>query len=77
MYLNDDRYNSSDTEVGVLSAITGHGPTPPEGDMYHHRQRENPQPLMYTSPGARTRLLIRRLLNMLGIRIPNTHSVSN
>ncbi|GBN87686.1 hypothetical protein AVEN_144191-1 [Araneus ventricosus] len=64
MYLNDDRYNSSETEVGVLSAISGQGPTPPEGDSYHHRQRESPQPLMYTTQGARTRLHIRRLLNM-------------
>ncbi|GBN83005.1 hypothetical protein AVEN_124659-1 [Araneus ventricosus] len=28
--------NSSSTEAGVLMAITGHGPTPPEGDTYYH-----------------------------------------
>ncbi|GBL81010.1 hypothetical protein AVEN_83097-1 [Araneus ventricosus] len=29
--LNSGRCNSSSTEAGVLGAVTGHGPTPPEG----------------------------------------------
>ncbi|GBO30331.1 hypothetical protein AVEN_83298-1 [Araneus ventricosus] len=32
--LNDCRRDSSSTEAGILVAITGHGPTPPEGGAY-------------------------------------------
>ncbi|GBM15440.1 Cytochrome P450 9e2 [Araneus ventricosus] len=35
--LKNDRCNNSDTVVGVLTAITGHGPAPPEGGMYRRR----------------------------------------
>ncbi|GBO30894.1 hypothetical protein AVEN_259627-1 [Araneus ventricosus] len=34
--LNDSHCNSSTTESGVLVAITGHGPTRPEGGTYYH-----------------------------------------
>ncbi|GBN50301.1 hypothetical protein AVEN_245109-1 [Araneus ventricosus] len=37
--LNNDVYRSSGTEVGVLTVITGHGPTPPEGGTYHQRRK--------------------------------------
>ncbi|GBM04202.1 hypothetical protein AVEN_41022-1 [Araneus ventricosus] len=33
---NDSRCNSSNTEAGVLVAITGHGPSLPEGGTYYH-----------------------------------------
>ncbi|GBN76370.1 hypothetical protein AVEN_254201-1, partial [Araneus ventricosus] len=33
--LNNCRCNSSSTEALVLMAITGHGPTPPEGGTYY------------------------------------------
>ncbi|GBM23708.1 hypothetical protein AVEN_257623-1 [Araneus ventricosus] len=55
MYLNDDPCDSLNTEVGVLTTIIGHGPTPEEGGTYHHRQRDHIQ-------GARNRLLLRWLL---------------
>ncbi|GBL89157.1 hypothetical protein AVEN_255277-1 [Araneus ventricosus] len=35
--LKNNRCNSSDTEVGVLTVITGYGPAPPEGGTYRHR----------------------------------------
>ncbi|GBM87092.1 hypothetical protein AVEN_207540-1 [Araneus ventricosus] len=35
-YMRNDRHNNSDTEVGVLTFFTGHGPTLPEGSTYHH-----------------------------------------
>ncbi|GBM09080.1 hypothetical protein AVEN_246679-1, partial [Araneus ventricosus] len=34
--VNDNRYNSSSTEIGVLMHIIGHGPTPFEGGTYYH-----------------------------------------
>ncbi|GBL89739.1 hypothetical protein AVEN_104677-1 [Araneus ventricosus] len=34
--VNDSLCNSSSTEAGVLMAITGHGPAPPEGDRHYH-----------------------------------------
>ncbi|GBM76627.1 hypothetical protein AVEN_41273-1 [Araneus ventricosus] len=38
------------TKVGVLAAITGHGPTLPEGGTYRHRSRGNsPHNIMYPS----------------------------
>ncbi|GBN70069.1 hypothetical protein AVEN_233062-1 [Araneus ventricosus] len=63
--LNDSRCNSSSTEAGVLMAISGHGPTPPEGGSYcnwrvdldphhyytHRQERES----AYLSSGIRTR----------------------
>ncbi|GBO25913.1 hypothetical protein AVEN_148748-1 [Araneus ventricosus] len=45
----------SGTEVGVLTAITGHGPTPPEGGTSRRRSGDNSTPLHYC-------LLIRQLL---------------
>ncbi|GBL77925.1 hypothetical protein AVEN_143259-1 [Araneus ventricosus] len=42
MHLSDGRCNSSSTEAGVLTAITRHGPTPPEGGTHYHRQRASP-----------------------------------
>ncbi|GBN29975.1 hypothetical protein AVEN_232227-1 [Araneus ventricosus] len=33
----NDRCNSSDTEVGVLTVITGYGQAPPKGGTYRHR----------------------------------------
>ncbi|GBL85366.1 hypothetical protein AVEN_34567-1 [Araneus ventricosus] len=33
---NDSRCNSSNSGAGVLVAVTGHGPTPPEGGTYYH-----------------------------------------
>ncbi|GBL60645.1 hypothetical protein AVEN_176301-1, partial [Araneus ventricosus] len=62
--LNGSPCNSSSAEAEVLVAITGHGPTPPEGGTYcHWRGLEYPKPpiTIYTRK-ARTRLLIRRLL---------------
>ncbi|GBL79752.1 hypothetical protein AVEN_18271-1 [Araneus ventricosus] len=35
--LKNDHCKSSDTDEGVLTAITGHGPASPEGGKYHHR----------------------------------------
>ncbi|GBN06401.1 hypothetical protein AVEN_236643-1 [Araneus ventricosus] len=55
--LKNDRYDNSVTEVGIIIAITGQGPTPPEGSMFRYR-REATQP----TREARTRLLIRRIL---------------
>ncbi|GBN81318.1 hypothetical protein AVEN_147869-1 [Araneus ventricosus] len=44
-----ERHNSnSDTEVGILTAITGHGPTPPEGGTSHHRSGGDYPTLCYT-----------------------------
>ncbi|GBM17590.1 hypothetical protein AVEN_87707-1, partial [Araneus ventricosus] len=35
-------------QLGVLTAITGHGPTPPEGGTFRHRWRvTQPLPLLY------------------------------
>ncbi|GBN13202.1 hypothetical protein AVEN_242435-1 [Araneus ventricosus] len=39
MHLSDSRCDSSSAEAEVLMALTGNGPTPPEGDTYYHRQR--------------------------------------
>ncbi|GBN17027.1 hypothetical protein AVEN_109522-1 [Araneus ventricosus] len=50
-YLSDGRCNSSSPEAGVLTAISGCGPTPPEGGTHYHRQRAL-KPLFY-SPGNR------------------------
>ncbi|GBO20627.1 hypothetical protein AVEN_124822-1 [Araneus ventricosus] len=59
--LTNGRHDSSDTEVGVLTAITGHGPTPSEGGMIRHRCRVTEHtPLLY--PLARIHLLICQLL---------------
>ncbi|GBM00856.1 hypothetical protein AVEN_257367-1 [Araneus ventricosus] len=41
--LKKDGYDRSDTEVGVLMAITCHGPAPPEG-TYRHRWRVTQPP---------------------------------
>ncbi|GBM19126.1 hypothetical protein AVEN_135610-1 [Araneus ventricosus] len=38
-HLKKDRCSTSDTKVGVLTTITVHVPTPPEGSMYRHRRR--------------------------------------
>ncbi|GBM34730.1 hypothetical protein AVEN_208890-1 [Araneus ventricosus] len=38
MYLSGSRCNSSSDEAGVLEAVTGHCPTPPEGGAHYHRQ---------------------------------------
>ncbi|GBN26109.1 hypothetical protein AVEN_169634-1 [Araneus ventricosus] len=53
--LNESRCNNSSTEARVLVALTGHGPTPPEGGTYYNWRRELNTPV-------RTRLLIRWLL---------------
>ncbi|GBL83635.1 hypothetical protein AVEN_196454-1 [Araneus ventricosus] len=46
--LNDSRCNSSSTETGVIAAITGHRPTPPEGGTYYHRwEVTRPLPLLH------------------------------
>ncbi|GBM62375.1 hypothetical protein AVEN_255735-1 [Araneus ventricosus] len=37
--LSDNRCDSSSAQAGVLVAITGQGPTPPEGGTHYHRQR--------------------------------------
>ncbi|GBN24675.1 hypothetical protein AVEN_271669-1 [Araneus ventricosus] len=42
MHLNGDLCDSSNTEVGVLTATTGHGPNSSERGTYHHYPRENP-----------------------------------
>ncbi|GBL83305.1 hypothetical protein AVEN_110630-1 [Araneus ventricosus] len=42
VYPRDGRSNSSIAEAGVLMAITGHGPTPPEGGMHYYRQTASP-----------------------------------
>ncbi|GBM97500.1 hypothetical protein AVEN_82520-1 [Araneus ventricosus] len=42
--LNDSRCNNSSTEAGVLAAITGHGPTPPEGGTYYRWRRDSRRP---------------------------------
>ncbi|GBO01553.1 hypothetical protein AVEN_57207-1, partial [Araneus ventricosus] len=39
MYLSGGHCNSSGAEVGVLMAITGHGPTPPPGGGTHYDDR--------------------------------------
>ncbi|GBN58446.1 hypothetical protein AVEN_194677-1, partial [Araneus ventricosus] len=49
-YLSDGRYNSSSAEVGVLMAITGHSPTPPEGGM-HYDRGQAPAIIVSTSRG--------------------------
>ncbi|GBM29112.1 hypothetical protein AVEN_40124-1 [Araneus ventricosus] len=46
--LSDSRCNSSSNEDGVLTAITGHGPTSPEGGTYYHwREVTRPPRLLY------------------------------
>ncbi|GBN24828.1 hypothetical protein AVEN_99429-1 [Araneus ventricosus] len=61
--LNDSRYNNSSTEAEVLVAITSHGPTfPVGGTCYLWREVTLPPPLFLPLGGARSRLLIRRLL---------------
>ncbi|GBO13224.1 hypothetical protein AVEN_82016-1 [Araneus ventricosus] len=40
--------SNSDAEVGILTAITGHGPTPPEGGASHHRSGGDYLTLCYT-----------------------------
>ncbi|GBO16812.1 hypothetical protein AVEN_61164-1 [Araneus ventricosus] len=38
-HVNDSHCNSTSTEAGVLTAITDHSPTPPEGGTHCHRGR--------------------------------------
>ncbi|GBM29197.1 hypothetical protein AVEN_27808-1 [Araneus ventricosus] len=39
---------AASTDAGVLVAITGHGPTPPEGGPYYHRREiTRPPPLLH------------------------------
>ncbi|GBL95800.1 hypothetical protein AVEN_218358-1, partial [Araneus ventricosus] len=48
--LKNGNHDSSDTEIGVLIAITSHGQTPPKGGMLHHRSGvTQPIPLLYPS----------------------------
>ncbi|GBM40723.1 hypothetical protein AVEN_232090-1, partial [Araneus ventricosus] len=45
--------------VGVLTAITGHGPTPPEGGTYRHRSGSNsPHTITMPTREVRTRLVL-------------------
>ncbi|GBM38331.1 hypothetical protein AVEN_158358-1 [Araneus ventricosus] len=45
--LKNERRSSSDAEVGVLTTITDHGPTPPEGGTYYHWRRDLSSSLLY------------------------------
>ncbi|GBM81963.1 hypothetical protein AVEN_62385-1 [Araneus ventricosus] len=54
MYLKDSRCNSLSAEAGVLTAITVHGPIPPEGGTQYH-------PPGKQEPAYLFRLLIRVL----------------
>ncbi|GBL85699.1 hypothetical protein AVEN_193152-1 [Araneus ventricosus] len=56
VYLSDGRCNSSSAEAGVLTAITGHEPNPPEGGTHCHRQRASPSHY-YTHQGSETPLI--------------------
>ncbi|GBM07805.1 hypothetical protein AVEN_33092-1 [Araneus ventricosus] len=61
--LNDSLCNSSRTEAGVLMAITRHGSTRLEGGSYYLWRRGNSTSIIIIPQrGARTRLLILRLL---------------
>ncbi|GBO19325.1 hypothetical protein AVEN_229394-1 [Araneus ventricosus] len=61
--LNNRRHDSSGITVGVLVAITAHGPTLLERGTLRHRSGANSNPHHYCTPGrARTRLLVRQLL---------------
>ncbi|GBN11136.1 hypothetical protein AVEN_91333-1 [Araneus ventricosus] len=60
--MNDNRYNSSSTEVGVLAAITGSGPTLLLGDTYYQWRGEHNHTIIASPSEAKHRLLIRRLL---------------
>ncbi|GBM92659.1 hypothetical protein AVEN_185308-1 [Araneus ventricosus] len=61
--LNDSRCNSSTTKAGVITAITGHRPIPPEGGTYCQWRRglipQHTTRLLYQRAGARTSLFIR------------------
>ncbi|GBM11954.1 hypothetical protein AVEN_249442-1, partial [Araneus ventricosus] len=41
MYLSGGRCSSSSAEAGIITAITGQGPTPPEGGTHY------PKPSLY------------------------------
>ncbi|GBM22144.1 hypothetical protein AVEN_190807-1 [Araneus ventricosus] len=63
--MKNDRCDRSDTEVGVLTAITDHVLVPPEGGTFRHRWTTITIPTMET----KTHLLIRCLLiHVLKIR---------
>ncbi|GBM22239.1 hypothetical protein AVEN_273426-1 [Araneus ventricosus] len=50
--LNDrGRYDSSSTEAGVLAAIAGPRPDPPEGDTYNHWWRDSREPPLLCPQG--------------------------
>ncbi|GBN20079.1 hypothetical protein AVEN_234773-1 [Araneus ventricosus] len=65
--LKGKRCNRSSTEAGILVAITRHGPTHPEGGMYHSR-REDPSPPSLLYPRGK------RELAYLSGDIPSTYS---
>ncbi|GBM80304.1 hypothetical protein AVEN_59312-1 [Araneus ventricosus] len=56
--LNDSRCNNSSTEAGFPAALTGQGPTPPEGGTYYGWRRGSIPPSLHPLPGARTCLHI-------------------
>ncbi|GBM12204.1 hypothetical protein AVEN_21012-1 [Araneus ventricosus] len=47
IHLKNGRCDNSDSDIGVVIAITGHGPTPPEGSTFRHRSGvTQPTPLL-------------------------------
>ncbi|GBN97422.1 hypothetical protein AVEN_82106-1 [Araneus ventricosus] len=68
---NNDRSNSSDTEVGVLTAVIGQCLAPSEGGAELWVRGYFIHTIIVSPGEARTRLLIRRLL-IHGLLSPST-----
>ncbi|GBL95306.1 hypothetical protein AVEN_37755-1 [Araneus ventricosus] len=66
--------SSSETEGGVLIAITGHGPTSPAGSKFRQRSGGNStHTIAMPTREERTHLLIRRLLVPVLVLPPPIH----
>ncbi|GBN12467.1 hypothetical protein AVEN_66493-1 [Araneus ventricosus] len=55
-------HDNPDTEVGIVIAVIGHSPTPPEGGTFRHRGVTQPHTIAMPIREAKTLSLIRRLL---------------